>query len=616
MAAQTREDQQEAADGSEFVPQGEASLEAFRDSLELYRRLSSDCGIAAPEDGFACRLRKSLELLVQAIRLYGPCGVIGSFNGGKDAVVVMHLLRAALAHWCVDHQELSCFSGAGGDCISGVNIGKVRIWQPNFVFFRSKDEFPEVETFVMETVRRLALRVDIHDCGWLEGLNATMRLPNEKGSNPSFGITASVAFVLGTRQGDPNCGDQQRFAPSSLGLRGIRPFMRINPLLDWTYGDVWFFLRHYGLSYCVLYDQGYTSLGNRATTQQNPALLRSDGTYDPAYKLVDGSLERAGRIDKTAPIASSSASKSLSPSHDVLLGPSGGTAGLIIIGDEVLKGQIVDTNTPFAARQLRACGIALRRVAVVSDTREDIIQELRVQSASYDVVFTSGGLGPTHDDVTIVAVGAAFDMPLVENDAMLQILRRRSSSRCDGDNTTVSSQDQSMRADRKMALLPEGSVLRRPPHDGSEDECWPVLQCRNVFVLPGVPVIFHEKLTVVCDHFLSGAPGRPHTKRVLLTASENEVTEIITAVAEAHRPVVTVGSYPVTEVEKPGVETVVTFESRHCGTLDKAVKEFTGRLEQGVLVSMDADDAVSPAGSPSQTPSLAPQSVLVERIKI
>ena len=73
------------------------------------------------------------------------------------------------------------------------------------------------------------------------------------------------------------------------------PFMRVNPILHWSYAQVWDFLRAFELPYCALYDEGYTSLGRKANTQRNPALRRSDGTYSPAWALDDAQLERAGR---------------------------------------------------------------------------------------------------------------------------------------------------------------------------------------------------------------------------------------------------------------------------------------------------------------------------------
>lgn len=204
------------------------------------------------------RVSTALKVLSDAIRVFGPDAVYASFNGGKDAVVILHLLRAA-AHGSVG--------------------------RPHLVYFDTHDEFDEVREFVKETVGACS-EFDVEDVerdvGFAEGLAAIVADRNPR----------PLAFVLGTRMGDPNCGDQQRFEPSS---KWMPPFMRVNPILDWTYGDVWSFLRYFQLPYCCLYDQGYTSLGSTTNTYPNPALRIDDTAYLPAYELADFSLERAGR---------------------------------------------------------------------------------------------------------------------------------------------------------------------------------------------------------------------------------------------------------------------------------------------------------------------------------
>ena len=132
-----------------------------------------------------------------------------------------------------------------------------------------------------------------------------------------------LAFVLGTRKNDPNCGAQEFFSPSSSWMP---PFMRVNPILTWSYGQVWRFLRHFDLNYCSLYDQGYTSLGKQTDTFPNPSLRESssaaDGSsasYLPAYMLTDWTLERAGRVSKGS--ASASASRQASVAEGCEISP-------------------------------------------------------------------------------------------------------------------------------------------------------------------------------------------------------------------------------------------------------------------------------------------------------
>ena len=100
------------------------------------------------------------------------------------------------------------------------------------------------------------------------------------------------AVVMGQRSVDPWMKGMDAFTPSTDGWPA---FMRINPIMKWSYHHVWIFLRQFGFPYCELYDQGFTSLGSVKDTLPNPALKRSDGSFAPAYELEDGTLERDGR---------------------------------------------------------------------------------------------------------------------------------------------------------------------------------------------------------------------------------------------------------------------------------------------------------------------------------
>lgn len=115
------------------------------------------------------------------------------------------------------------------------------------------------------------------------------------------------AIFMGVRRGDPSTDELEHITPSTMGWP---PFLRINPILRWTYADVWSFIRHCEIDYCSLYDHGYTSLGNIYDTVENPSLWRHPadgdaqasekteqvrGYYLPAYSLEDGSQERLGR---------------------------------------------------------------------------------------------------------------------------------------------------------------------------------------------------------------------------------------------------------------------------------------------------------------------------------
>jgi FAD synthetase len=231
--------------------------DAFGAAYELWEQLS-EAGKSKP------KIQRALDVASGACRLYGHgARVFASFNGGKDAVAVLHLLRAALAGYCVRHS---------------LPLARVRC-----VYFEDAREFGEVTEFVNRTAETYDLDMVRFDCGFADGL--TQLVERESGG---------LAFVLGTRRGDPNCGEQEHFCPAS---EWMPPFMRVNPVLHWDYGDVWDFLREFGLTWCVLYDQGYSSLGHRENTQRNPSLRRpgSPETYDAAWTMTDFTLERAGR---------------------------------------------------------------------------------------------------------------------------------------------------------------------------------------------------------------------------------------------------------------------------------------------------------------------------------
>jgi FAD synthetase len=402
------------------------SESSYQESLTLYAKLTSctDSYVAGP-------IEVALNSLDHAFRLYGPESVICSFNGGKDAVVILHLVRAAYAHFCSEQKK------------------EMRLVRPRVVYWDHKDEFPEITSFLQGTVKAYDLDMISfqEDVKFSQGLKLLVQNNIPADSQ----IVFPMAFVLGTRMTDPNAGNQGHFAPSS---HFMPPFMRVNPVLDWTYGNIWHFLRVFQLPYCSLYDGGYTSLGTTKDTLPCPGLAvvgNSDSIpkYWPAYMLRDWDQERAGRISKESlkkAAAAAKAEKNLIDDSEsseassfttsiltmsevrapvvnqvpreitntdgsvskVLAEESASvvsytdkktqkTVGVLIIGDEILKGFTADTNTHTAAKALRDQNVLLTRVVVVSDNQAEIIQEINRMRQKVDVIITSGGVGPTHD---------------------------------------------------------------------------------------------------------------------------------------------------------------------------------------------------------------------------
>lgn len=146
-------------------------------------------------------------------------------------------------------------------------------------------------------------------------------------------------------------------------------------------------------------------------------------------------------------------------------------SALVVIGNEILSGKIVDTNTPFLIAELRSLGVELAEIAVVPDEVARIAEAVARVASRSEHVFTSGGVGPTHDDVTMEGVAAAFAVPVIRHPRLEALLR----GYYDAQKLPLEE------ANLRMADVPEGATLLEGP-----DLRWPVVAMRNVYVLPGI----------------------------------------------------------------------------------------------------------------------------------
>jgi molybdenum cofactor synthesis domain-containing protein len=200
----------------------------------------------------------------------------------------------------------------------------------------------------------------------------------------------------------------------------------------------------------------------------------------------------------------------------------GKTAAALIIGNEILTGTTQDENASFLIHQLHGLGVALRRVVVIPDDVEEIAATVRDSAAKFDYVFTSGGVGPTHDDVTIEGVAKAFGRPIVHHPGLVGIIRDYFGSSLD-------------EARLRMADVPEGSELIY-----SATTRWPVLVIANVYILPGVPEVFRAKFAAIRERFRA-APF--HTTVIYTREDELDIASRLNQVVTMN-PGVTIGSYP------------------------------------------------------------------------
>ncbi len=236
------------------------------------------------------------------------------------------------------------------------------------------------------------------------------------------------------------------------------------------------------------------------------------------------------------------------------------TAAILVIGDEILSGKTEDQNARLLIGELRELGVALRRILVIPDDVEDVAKAVRELSSRFDHVFTSGGVGPTHDDVTIAGVARAFDVPIVRHPNLEARLKTYFGA--DADESRL-----------RMADVPEGAELLV-----SEETRWPMLAVRNVFILPGVPELFRKKFMAIRERFRVA----PFFAKAIYTLQEEfDIAEGLRAVADA-RPQVAIGSYP--SYSSPNYRVKVTLESKDGAALDAAVKELIAILDPKKLV--------------------------------
>ena len=237
------------------------------------------------------------------------------------------------------------------------------------------------------------------------------------------------------------------------------------------------------------------------------------------------------------------------------------TAGIAIIGDEILSGKFVEENAAFLIGELRALGVDLRRIVVIPDDKADIAQTVRDLAARFDHVFTSGGVGPTHDDVTIAAIAEAFGMSVVRHPELEARVRAYWGERLTDANL-------------RLADIPSGAHLVY-----GKDQVWPVVAVENVYILPGVPGLFRRKFVDIRDRFRT----EPVTiARVYIDADEGFIADDLDHVVAAHASV-KIGSYP--RFSEKDFKVLVTLEGRAAPEVASAFAMLVERLGGRVVRS-------------------------------
>lgn len=226
------------------------------------------------------------------------------------------------------------------------------------------------------------------------------------------------------------------------------------------------------------------------------------------------------------------------------------TAAIVIIGNEVLSGRIQDANVHFLANAFRALGIRLREVRVVPDVQEAIIEAVNALRERHDYVMTTGGIGPTHDDITAESIALAFGVALARNPQATAILEEYY-----GDDINE--------ARMRMANIPQGAALLDNPVSRA-----PGFQIGNVFVLPGVPRILQAMFDGF-KHRLAG--GRPLMSRTVTAFIPESYAASGLAAIQSRFPGAEIGSYPHFRQRRFGTSLVV--RSTDAAVLSAATEE-------------------------------------------
>jgi molybdenum cofactor synthesis domain-containing protein len=230
------------------------------------------------------------------------------------------------------------------------------------------------------------------------------------------------------------------------------------------------------------------------------------------------------------------------------------TAGLLVIGNEILSGKVVDTNSPYLASELRSLGVDLQRILTIPDDIDIIANETRSMSEAYDFVFTSGGIGPTHDDITLDGVALAFGREMVLNQGMCERIERAQGKPVN-------------ESQKKMAMIPADALLI-----DAGDLWFPVIIVNNVHIFPGIPELLRKKFDSIRDRF-SGDPF--HLKQVYVTRHESDIAQSLHDLL-GEFPQLMLGSYP--RLREEDYRVLLTLESRDVEYLSRALASLLERL--------------------------------------
>ncbi|KAM3824523.1 FAD synthase [Vipera latastei] len=252
------------------------------------------------------------------------------------------------------------------------------------------------------------------------------------------------------------------------------------------------------------------------------------------------------------------------------------TAGIIVIGDEILKGYTQDTNSFFMCRKLRSLGVKVARISVVPDEVEAIAAEVKSFANSFTYVLTSGGIGPTHDDVTFEAVAKAFGEKIHPHPEMVELVKK-----------FFGKQSKPESSNMKLACVPESSLLNYGVDEKTGRTFpYPLISVQNVYIFPGIPSLMKRALDGL-GHLFRNEKTHFYTREIYVNVEE---TQIASALSEANAkfwPRTNLGSYPNWVSNYHRVKLILDSDSE--ADLDEVHAFLMENLPRGVVVPLIAD---------------------------
>lgn len=239
------------------------------------------------------------------------------------------------------------------------------------------------------------------------------------------------------------------------------------------------------------------------------------------------------------------------------------TAAIVIIGDEILSGQIEDCNSYYFSRELRALGVTLKYIAVIPDDVEEIADTIKHISEKYDLVFTSGGIGPTHDDVTIEGISKAFNIKVTRDPDLKKLITEKF------DYGSVESA-------LKMAEIPEGAELIK-----ENGLTFPLIVFRNIFIFPGIPEYLKIKFDAIRERFREDPF---YVRTIYVKQYEADIAPLLENTLKKFNNI-KIGSYP--KLEKDGHRIKITIESKDQGTVDLALEYIKNNISSSRILKIE-----------------------------